>query len=112
MLNRTIFMYFYTYELELFLNSKQDELLNLSFQSDEANTDRPFKEFLKNTIEKEFPSIPKNSTIKSVTINGEEHTIDDYSNFKINKVLLSEEIFDELKSSLNDKFHQHFLFCY
>jgi hypothetical protein len=39
------FMQVYMYELEIFLYTKKDELKEVSFQSDEANTDRPLKEF-------------------------------------------------------------------
>ena len=41
------FMYVYMYHLEQYLLSKKETLDTISFQSDEANTDRPLKEYLK-----------------------------------------------------------------
>lgn len=52
--NLSFFMYVYMYELEKFLSTKKSELKEVSFQSDEANTDRPFKEFLKKSLKKSF----------------------------------------------------------
>ena len=40
------FMHIYMCELEMYLKSHADELLKISFQLDEANTDRPLKEYL------------------------------------------------------------------
>lgn len=62
------FMYLYMYHLEKFLLSKKEEILKLSFQSDEANTDRPLKEYLKNLIENNFNKIPKKSNINFLNI--------------------------------------------
>lgn len=47
----SLFMQVYMYELEQFLNQRHNEIQNVSFQSDEANTDRPLKESLKSVIE-------------------------------------------------------------
>ncbi|HBI7113468.1 TPA: hypothetical protein K8N08_001950, partial [Clostridium perfringens] len=52
------FMFAYMYELELALKTQKDNLAKVSFQSDEANTDRPLKLFLKDFIEKDFNSLP------------------------------------------------------
>ena len=57
------FMYSYMFELEFFLKSIKDELKEITFQSDEANTDRPLKEFLKLVIENRFNK-PSHSQIK------------------------------------------------
>lgn len=65
------FMQVYMYELEKFLNTKKEELKAVSFQSDEANTDRPLKEFLKNLIEREFVEIPKDTIITDIEYYGE-----------------------------------------
>ncbi len=62
------FMYMYMYNLEQFLITKKDELSTISFQSDEANTDRPLKEYLKVLIEKEFNRIPYNSDVVHLNI--------------------------------------------
>lgn len=57
-MNQTdLFMYAYMFELEQYLNAHKHELLNISFQSDEANTDRPLKEYLKSTIQFKCNSI-------------------------------------------------------
>lgn len=44
------FMQVYMYELEKYLELHKEELKQVSFQSDEANTDRPLKEYLKSLI--------------------------------------------------------------
>ena len=44
------FMQVYMYELEKYLQTKEEAIKQISFQSDEANTDRQLKEFLKKTI--------------------------------------------------------------
>jgi hypothetical protein len=93
------FMQVYMYELERFLYTKKDELKAVSFQSDEANTDRPLKEFLKKTIEDEFNRIPLNTQIKDVVFNDSiDIDIEDLKQIKIERVLLPEDITDEIKS--------------
>lgn len=102
MKDQSYFMYFYMYELEVFLNSKRDELLNISFQSDEANTDRPLKEFLKVLIENELNMLPKNSMTTSLIIHHELYSIKPYLTYKIKRVLLPEDISDELKQQIKE----------
>ncbi len=46
-----IFMNLYMYNLEQYLITNKDKFDKITFQLDEANTDRPLKEFLKDTIE-------------------------------------------------------------
>lgn len=98
--SQSYFMHFYMYELEGFLNSKRAELLNISFQSDEANTDRPLKEFLKILIENELNVFPKNTIVNSLNINHELHSIEPYLAHKIKRVLLPEDISNELKQRI------------
>ncbi|VTX50285.1 Uncharacterised protein [uncultured Leptotrichia sp.] len=87
------FMYLYMYHLEKFLLSKKEEILKLSFQSDEANTDRPLKEYLKNLIENNFNKIPKKSNINFLNIESHQSTVlSEFNSFKILRVLLPEEI--------------------
>lgn len=57
---QSYFMHFYMLELEVFLNSQKKNLFTVSFQSDEANTDRPLKEYLKYVIENELNMLPIN----------------------------------------------------
>ncbi len=92
------FMQIYMYELEQFLNTKKDELKKVSFQSDEANTDRPLKEFLRTIIESEFKRIPINTQIKDVIFNDVVGSdIDELKKIQVLRVLLPEQINDEIK---------------
>ena len=96
-------MYVYMYELEQFLSTKKSELKEVSFQSDEANTDRPFKEFLKKVIEEEFQTIPPNSLIESISVNDSNfQNIHNLKNFKISKVLLPDELTEELREKIKE----------
>ena len=99
---QSYFMHFYMYELEVFLNSKRAELLNISFQSDEANTDRPLKEFLKALIENELNMLPKNTIASSLNINHKLQSIEPYLAYKIKRVMLPEDISDELKQWIKE----------
>lgn len=92
------FMQIYMYELEKYLETKKEEMKQVSFQSDEANTDRPLKEFLKRTIESSFCSIPQTTEISSVQFEGTVGTdMDTLKTIKIKKVLLPEDITDEIR---------------
>lgn len=94
------FMYVYMYELELHLNNNKNKIANISFQSDEANTDRQLKEFLKSTIENNFNRIPNNSSVSFVNIETKDsfkNNSDILKSIYIEKVLLPEEI------TLNEK---------
>lgn len=100
------FMYLYMYHLEKFLLSKKEEILKLSFQSDEANTDRPLKEYLKNLIENNFNKIPKKSNIIFLNIESHQPTVlSEFNSFKILRVLLPEEIKNnnEIKKAIINK---------
>lgn len=98
------FMFAYMYELELALKTQKDNLAKVSFQSDEANTDRPLKLFLKNFIEKDFNSLPtsKINFKFNITINDKVENLNysDFKDIKINKVLLPDELSSELKSKI------------
>lgn len=86
------FLEIYMYELEVFLNKNKEELKSVSFQSDEANTDRPLKEYLKVKIENSFNKIPENVNLTPI-----EHKTT-LNNIIISKVLLPEEITEDIKS--------------
>ena len=45
-----VFLLIYFFELEIFLNSNTDELKEIKFQSEEANTDEFVKKHFKNLI--------------------------------------------------------------
>lgn len=98
-----LFMYLYMYELELWLNEHSDEVLKISFQSDEANTDRPLKEFLKKSIEQNCNSLSKLKNINLISIKGKHHNISSsVRNTVINSVLLP-PISDNIKRILKDR---------
>lgn len=92
------------YEFEKYLLTKKQELLNITFQLDEANIDRQLKEFLKSIIENEFNSIPSNTDIRIINIENIEFVYNN-ENFKILNVLLPEEITNDMfsKISFNNK---------
>lgn len=91
-------MQIYMYELEKFLETKKNELKMVSFQSDEANTDRPLKEFLKSLIETSFSAIPENCEITEIQFEGVNSTnITILKTLKINRVLLPEDITEEIR---------------
>ncbi len=92
------FMQIYMYELEKYLETKKEEMKQDSFQSDEANTDRSLKEFLKRTIESSFCSIPETTEISSVQFEGTVGTdMETLKTIKIKKVFLPEDITDEIR---------------
>lgn len=100
-----LFMYAYMFELEQYLNVHKHELLNISFQSDEANTDRPLKEYLKNTIQFKCNSISFPNF--QLTVESSDHTIpsfctiDDLSKISICRVLLPDEIDEKIKAIIS-----------
>ena len=95
------FMCIYMYKLEEDLMNHKDELIKVSFQSDEANTDRPLKEYLKQHIEKSFSSIPEDTDITSLCFEGDTFTdLQAIKQIRVNRVLLPEDISDELKETI------------
>lgn len=95
------FMQVYMYELEQFLVSKKDDLKLVSFQSDEANTDRPLKEYLKSVIEKEFVKIPDSTSITNVVFDNLNVNVEELKDIEILRVLLPEEITDEIRKFIS-----------
>lgn len=92
------FMCIYMYKLEEDLMKHKDDLLKISFQSDEANTDRPLKEYLKKHIEESFASIPEDTDITGLSFEGTTVTgLQDVKQICVNRVLLIENITDEIK---------------
>lgn len=97
------FMYVYMYELEQFLIKNKNKIANISFQSDEANTDRQLKEFLKRIVENSFNKIPDDSIINTVNIEDKvsfSNNNDVLKKIYIDKVLLPEEIDSDVKEIL------------
>lgn len=101
MQNIQIFMCIYMYKLEENLMCHKDDLIKVSFQSDEANTDRPLKEYLKKHIEESFSSIPEDTGITSLCFEGVTFTdMLTIKQIRVNRVLLPEDISDELKKAI------------
>ncbi|MBQ2774455.1 MAG: hypothetical protein IJF40_01010 [Clostridia bacterium] len=92
------YMSIYMFELERFLLTKKDVLKAVAYQSDEANTDRPLKELLKQLIETEFNQLPNDSAIEFLKINNEEYDILHLKDIIIKRVLLPEDITQEIKA--------------
>lgn len=109
-----LFMYLYMYELELWLNNHSDEVLNISYQSDEANTDRPLKEFLQRVIENECNSISELKATQYLDLfnyNNQKNSFritPNIINAVIEHVYLPDEISPELKQQL--KFRKNAIF--
>ena len=98
------FMCIYMCELEMYLKSHIDELLKISFQSDEANTDRPLKEYLKKTIEQNCNRIESLCDIKTVSFTSCWYEIDEsIRNIFIQKVLLPDGLTDDIKLVLKSR---------
>lgn len=101
-----LFMHLYMYELEIWLNNHCYDILNISFQSDEANTDRPLKEYLKKTIETECNKISFFSQIETIKFTDSHGNLqiysinDDIKQITIDKVYLPEELTPNIKQTL------------
>ncbi len=106
-IKKEVFMVVFMCELELYLQSHIDDFEEISFQSDEANTDRPLKEYLKNVIENKCKRIEEFSRIKTVqllqNIKRQYEITDDIKNIFVNRVLLPDEITEEIKAILKRK---------
>lgn len=99
-----VFMYAFMYELEQFLSKATSEIEKISFHSDEANTDKQLKEFIKKRIEKDFNCIPPTTIISQLTIiqDDTKRTIP-YSHLldlSITRVFLPNELTNEIKDRL------------
>lgn len=100
-----VFMHAFMYELEVILKANIEPLKQISFQSDEANTDRPLKEFVKRIILENLTSLIGFDGNKVLKIERDElepiickyHELFDIS---IIKVLLPNEIDATLKLSI------------
>lgn len=98
-----LFMIVYMYELELCLNAHKDEIHNVPFQSDEANTDRPLKEYIKHIIENECNCISDGITEVIFKEDQTYHITDDIRAIHIEQVLLPDEISPDLKALLSER---------
>jgi hypothetical protein len=99
-LNALLLIYFL--ELETFVNSNTDELKEIKFQSEEANTDEFIKKHFKNLILSRTDI--SNTAIKKVSISSstEQHEIEvkNLLKFRITAVFIPEELSAEQKSNI------------
>lgn len=102
------FMYIYMYELEKELKLCQDELKKVSYHADEANTDRPLKEYLKEFVLNKFNRL--NSCISdnrmefsnefSINHRGIILSYLEFGDIYIEKVYLPDELTAELRKEI------------
>lgn len=96
-------MCIYMYKLEEDLVKHKNDLIKVSFQSDEANTDRPLKEYLKKHIEETFSSIPEKTDITSLCFEGITYkSTQSLKQIRVNRVLLPEDISCKLKENIKE----------
>ncbi len=98
-----LFMKIYMYELEIYLNTHKTEILKISFQSDEANTDRPLKEYLKYVIENKCNRILSDISEVIIGQNKTYNITEEVRKIHIEQVLLPDEISDDLKTLLSKR---------
>lgn len=107
MTRKEAFMYLFMIELEHVLNSKSTEIARISFQSDEANTDRALKEYIRQVIKNECNSLSITSSINTLNINdvfGRNISVpitDEIRYAKITNVYLPEQITSRISNYLN-----------
>ena len=100
MMELEVFMSVYMFTLEIFLQTRKEELCSISYYADEANTDRPLKELLKELIEDYIPKIPDFCNINTVTIDGTDYAVSPVKSIVIQRVLLPEDITPRIKARL------------
>ncbi len=95
-------VYFYTIETKL--NSRDNGLKNIKFQSEEANTDEYLKKYFKDFLSSN--NNIKNTSIKYLKMRIDETefeiNISDLLSFEITKVLLPEELSELQKTELSE----------
>lgn len=91
------YMRAFLFELECALNNS-DSLLEVSFQSDEANTDKELKKAIKTFILNKCNKITK---IKKVIIDGSDYPIDS-NKFKILQALIPDDYCDDIRNLVKE----------
>ncbi len=98
------FLYAYMYELEELMMENIEAIKTISFHSDEANTDRPLKEFVKELIENRFNRLSIDILKKNLIIKNTENKIEKscevFRNIYIKHVYIQEELTEELKKQI------------
>lgn len=96
------FLLIYFLELETFVNSNTDELKEIKFQSEEANTDEFIKKHFKNLILSRNDISNTAITKVSISSSAEQHEIEvkNLLKFRITAVYIPEELSAEQKSNI------------
>lgn len=98
-----IYLYFYKLQNKLNLLETRSELLKLNLHEDEANTDKPLKEFLKKFILSNNKEIQKSIVNKSLNISDLDSTYSFQNNIRISNILLPDEIPTRIINKLKDQ---------
>jgi len=100
------FLSVYMYGLEEALMNHIEEIETISFHSDEANTDKQLKEFLKGFIEMKFNHLPSQILQKTLILKHDELSLEKsckaFENIYIKHVYLQNEITEELKQRIKN----------
>lgn len=105
------FMHIFMYVLEKTLDTHEAELRKITFQSDEANTDRPLKEFVKEIILKELRQIPEEYLEYHLCLSDRTHgseeriPFSDFENVQVSKVYLPDEIDEAVRKIVTGTRH-------
>lgn len=101
-LNSFLLVYFYMIEQKI--NTTEDALGSISFQSEEANTDKGLKEFFKKYMLANNHIKDIDLTTLNLTIDSEQQTvnIEDIKAFEITKIYLPSELTNALKAKIKD----------
>jgi len=97
------FLLIYFFELEKQLNNSDNQLLEVKFQSEEANTDEFLKKYFKDFISKN--NNIRNSNLKQLHVKIDEKNyfvnVQNLFSYKIINVLLPEELSEEQRQSIS-----------
>lgn len=102
------FMHIFMYLLEKSIDNHKAELRKIAFQLDEANTDRPLKEFVKRIILKELRTIPEEYLEYELCLNDKTNDSEEqipfsaFKNVQVTNVYLPDEIDDAVKKIVTD----------
>lgn len=99
MTRQEVFLFMLMGELEVRLNSSKIPPQSISFHSDEANTDRQIKEFLKNFILTNCNGLQAVS-FQNCIISGQSYQVKAYQNMRVTNVFLQDELTEEQKNLL------------
>ncbi|MBN2824707.1 MAG: hypothetical protein JXQ76_05245 [Campylobacterales bacterium] len=90
------FMQLYLYQIETFLNTLPNELENIKFQSQEANTDEYVKKYFQDYLLK-HNGLKSDFFIKELVYSEQSISIEKLYDFKVVDVLLPEQLNEEQK---------------